>query len=249
MNFLYNFLFLGVAVVYSMAGLGGGSIYVGLFSASDMEHRFIPSTSLFLNMVVTSAGFFNYRKHINFKEKNFLIPLYFLSIAGVYLGTKVNLNLKRKEFLLILGILLILSAVISFFKNRLKVYTGFKKSSTKNNVILFCSFIFGFFAGLVGIAGGVFLSPLLLIAGFHPKEIAGITSLYVFLNSTLGFMFHYFENNVDFSVIFPCVFFVFTGGIIGSYLGSFRFNPAFVNKFLIFIIFTIGTRIILKATR
>ncbi len=240
-----------------MVGLGGGSAYVALLGISGIEHKFIPSTALFLNIIVTSVGFFNYRIHLNFKERrNFLIFLYTLSITGAFIGSKISL--KRKEFLLILGISLIIASVISFFRDRIKsnppapLHQGGKyvgavskpRNLANNFLILIFGFLFGFLAGLVGIGGGVFLSPILLTFGFPVKEIAGITSLYIFLNSSSGFISHLIEENVNFSLILPFTFFVITGAVLGSSIGSFKLKPIIVKKILTIIIFMIGIRIL-----
>ncbi len=237
------FIFFLFAFLYSMVGLGGGSAYVALLGISGIEHKFIPSTALFLNIIVTSIGFFNYRVHLNFKErKKFLILLYILSITGAFIGSKISL--KRKEFLLILGMSLIIASVVSFFRNKIIKEKVTQINLTKIIFILIFGFLFGFLAGLVGIGGGIFLSPILLIAGFPVKEIAGITSLYIFLNSSSGFISHLIEGNVNFSLILPFTIFVITGAILGSFLGSFKFKPIIVKRTLTFIIFIIGIRIL-----
>jgi len=255
-------LFLIFALFYSMVGLGGGSAYVALLGISGIEHKFIPSTALFLNIIVTSIGFFNYRVHLNFKEKKvFLILLYTLSITGAFIGSKISL--KRKEFLLILSISLIVASFISFFRDRIKsnppypLHQGVQSPliplhqggelNVKIILVLIFGFLFGFLAGLTGIGGGIFLSPILLIAGFPVKEIAGMTSLYIFLNSSSGFISHYFEGNVDFLLVLPFALLVLIGSILGSYLGSFKLKPLFIKRGLEFIIFIIGVIIIWRA--
>ncbi len=257
------FIFFLFAFLYSMVGLGGGSAYVALLGISGIDHKFIPSTALFLNIIVTSIGFFNYKVHLNFKEKkNFLIFLYLLSISGVFIGSKIHL--KRKEFLLILGLSLVIASIISFFRDKMKgnppdpfskspkgdlhqggnLNVGAVSKPRSVVLILFFGFLFGFLAGLVGIGGGIFLSPILLIAGFPVKEIAGITSLYIFLNSSSGFVSHLVEGNVNFSLILPFTIFVIIGSVLGSSLGSFKFKPIIVKRVLTSIIFIIGIRIL-----
>ncbi len=236
--FLY-FLFFLSAFLYSMVGLGGGSMYVALLGISGVEHRFIPSTALFLNIIVTFISFFNYKHHLGFKEKKkFLIFLYTFSMTGDFIGSKIFL--ERKEFLLILGIFLVISSFISLLKYKIKFFAF----TLHKFLILIFGFLFGLLSGLVGIGGGVFLSPLLLIAGFYVKEIAFITSLYIFLNSVSGFISHFFEGNVNFSLILPLTFSVIIGAILGSFLGSFKFKPIILERILSFIILIIGIRIL-----
>ncbi len=233
-----------------MVGLGGGSAYVALLSTFSIEYKYIPSTALFLNMIVTFIGFFNYRVHLDLKEgKSFLIPLYSLSATGAFLGSK--LHLRRKEFLLILGIFIVISSIISFYKEKIKDARHDSSLGRKRNfkilLLLIFGFLLGFLAGLVGIGGGIFLSPILLIAGFPVKEIAGITSIYIFLNSFSGFLSHLIEGKVNFSLILPFAFLVIAGTSIGSFLGSFKFKPITVERILTLLIFIIGVRLLWKS--
>jgi hypothetical protein len=244
--FLFYPIFLFIALLYTMVGLGGGSAYVAFLSIAKIPHVFIPSTALFLNIVATLIGSFNYRIHINFKErKNFLIPLYTISIIGVLLGSSISL--RKREFFIVLGLCLVIASLISLFRGKV----GSNEPEIKGEIVsrtillvLFSAFLFGFLAGLVGIGGGVFLSPILLLAGFPVKETAAITSLYIFLNSSSGFLSHLMRGNVNFSLILPFSIFVLIGAVMGSTLGSFKLKPSVVKKVLSFIIFVIGIRIL-----
>ncbi len=249
MFILYPLFFL-FSFLYSIAGLGGGSAYVALLSISGIEEKYIPSTALFLNMIVTFIGFFNYRVHLNFKErKSFLISLYSISGAGAFLGSK--LHLRRKEFLLIVGIFLVISSIISFFKEKIKDAEHDPSLGRKRNfkilLVLIFGFLLGFLAGLAGIGGGIFLSPILLITGFPLKEIAGITSIYIFLNSFSGFLSHLIEGKVNSSWILPLAFPVTAGASMGSFLGSFKFKPIAIKRILALTIFIIGVRVLWRA--
>lgn len=95
MIYLYPLFFL-FAFLYSIVGLGGGSAYTALLGISGIDYRFIPSTSLFLNVIVTLIGFLNYRVHIDFKKRKiFLILLYAFAIFGV---TLVHKSIWAKSF-------------------------------------------------------------------------------------------------------------------------------------------------------
>jgi len=237
MIYLYYLVFFAIALIYSSVGLAGGSAYVGFLALFSVEPRFIPSTAQFLNVVVSLIAFFNYKVHLNIKRKS-IIPTFLLAIFGVILGS--NLKLKESEFFIILGLSLILAALASFIKDFIPTL----KFRISESVVPFISFALGFLTGVVGIGGGIFLSPILLLANFPVKEIASITSVYILLNSSAGFIINYFRGNVNFSLVLPFSLSVLIGGFLGSYLGSFKFAPKVVRKILITIIIIIGGKIL-----
>jgi uncharacterized membrane protein YfcA len=218
-----------------MVGLGGGSAYVALLTISDTPYKIIPSTALFLNMTVSLVSFANYRFYFPSEKKYLVFLVYLLGGAGATVGA--SMNLKEKTFFLILGSALVSSAIISFLKD-----FGMKNISFKipQKTLPFVSFPIGLLAGITGIGGGVYLSPLLIFAGFPTKEIASITSLYIFLNSALGLSVKVLKSNFDFQFALPLLIFALSGAFLGGYLGSKKFRPQVVKFFLNLIILNIG---------
>jgi uncharacterized membrane protein YfcA len=223
------------AFLYSMVGLGGGSAYVAILTISDTPYKIIPSTALFLNMTVSLASFANYRFYFPAEKKYLVFLVYLLGGAGATVGASINL--KEKTFFLILGSALVLSALISFLKDFGLKYINFK---IPQKALLLVSFPIGLLAGITGIGGGVYISPLLIFAGFPTKEIASITSLYIFFNSALGFSVKVLKGDFDFQFALPFLIFALSGAFLGGYLGSKKFRPQVVKFFLNLIILNIG---------
>ncbi len=232
--FLYLLFFI-FAFLYSMVGLGGGSAYVAILTISGTPYKIIPSTALFLNMVVSLISFTNYRFYFPSEKKYLIFLIYLLGGAGATIGASISL--KEKTFFLILGSALVLSALISLIKD-----FGLKRIDFKipQNILPFVSFPIGFLAGITGIGGGVYISPLLIFAEFPTKEIASITSLYICLNSALGFSVKVLKSNFDFQFALPLLIFVLSGAILGGYLGSKKFKSQVIKFFLNLIILNIG---------
>jgi uncharacterized membrane protein YfcA len=218
-----------------MVGLGGGSAYVAILTISDTPYKIIPSTALFLNMTVSLVSFANYRFYFPSEKKYLVFLIYLLGGAGATVGA--SMNLKEKTFFLILGSALVLSALISFLKDFKLKNIVFK---IPQKTLPFVSFPIGLLAGITGIGGGVYLSPLLIFAGFPTKEIASITSLYIFFNSALGFSVKVLKSNFDFQFALPLLIFALSGALLGGYLGSKKFRPQVVKFFLNLIILNIG---------
>lgn len=236
--FVY-FLFFLFALIYSSVGLGGGSAYVALMSFSGVPYKFIPSTSLFLNVLTSLIAFLNYKVHIDFKKRfKFLTLLYLLSLSGVYLGAKISI--ERELFMRILGFVLILLSIVSILENFIKKF----KFKIKISIVPLFGFIAGIIGGLLGIGGGILVSSLLIFSGIGEKEIPGILSFFVLINSFFGFIFHFIRGNVDFGLILPLIFFVITGSTLGSFLGSYKLKPIYVKKILNLIILSFGVKIL-----
>jgi len=235
MLLFFYLLFFIFAFLYSMVGLGGGSAYVAILTISDTPYKIIPSTALFLNMTVSLVSFANYRFYFPSEKKYLVSLIYLLGGAGATVGASINL--KEKTFFLILGSALVLSALISFLKDFGLKNIGFK---IPQKTLPFVSFPIGLLAGITGIGGGVYISPLLIFAGFPTKEIASITSLYIFFNSALGFSAKVLKSDFDFQFALPLLIFALSGAFLGGYLGSKKFRPQVVKFFLNLIILNIG---------
>jgi uncharacterized membrane protein YfcA len=235
MLLFFYLLFFIFAFLYSMVGLGGGSAYVAILTISGTPYKIIPSTALFLNMTVSLVSFANYRFYFPAEKKYLVFLVYLLGGAGATVGASINL--KEKTFFLTLGSALVLSALISFLKDFGLKNIGFK---IPQKTLPFVSFPIGLLAGITGIGGGVYLSPLLIFTGFSTKEIASITSLYIFFNSALGFSVKVLKSDFDSQFALPLLIFALSGALLGGYLGSKKFRPQVVKFFLNLIILNIG---------
>lgn len=237
---LVAFLFFLIAFVYSSVGLGGGSAYVGVLGLLNVDIRYIPSTAQFLNIVVSSVGFLNFKRHLDKAKIKLIILICTFGILGVYIGTEIIL--KKNTFFYILGTLLIISSLLTFLRDFILNF----KIRINHLLLPAVSFVLGFFTGLVGIGGGIFLSPILLLSGFPVKEVASITTLYIFLNSSFGFVKNFLDNKVDYTLCIVLGFVVLIGGFLGSYLGSTKLRSKFIEIVLIIILLIIGGSLIWK---
>ena len=159
-------VFFIISFIYSSVGLGGGSSYTALMAISGMNILAIPMVSLSLNLFVTSIGSVNFIRNKHGKPK-LIMPFLMSSMPMAYLGG--SLKLPKETFYWILLISLTSVAVrIYFWKNTaIKLNMGQK---TKMLVCLFSGSILGLVAGIVGIGGGIFLVPLIIILGENLNE-------------------------------------------------------------------------------
>lgn len=222
-------LFFIVALAYSSVGLGGGTSYTALMLIAGMNILTIPLVSLTLNLLVTSIGSFNFiwHKHVNLK---LLLPFIITSIPLAYLGGA--LNLPRDVFYLILFFSLLFTVFRIYFWKSTTLNLNFE-AKDKFIISLIAGSAFGFIAGTVGIGGGIYLVPLIILLGLgSPKEAAACGVIFIWLNSLAGLLSRLQYNAIDLHQYLPLIVAVALGGALGSYLGASRFSAKTMEKIL-----------------
>ena len=222
-------LFFIIAFAYSSIGLGGGSSYTALMAILGFNALTIPMNSITLNLMVTTIGSVNFirNKHANIK---LILPFLLSSMPMAYLGGA--LQLSKEIFFIILWLSLI------FVGGRIYLWkdTGFKLSLNAQQKIIIsiiAGSVLGLIAGIVGIGGGIYIVPLILILGLgSAKEAAACGAIFVWLNSLMGIVSRYQHNPVDFNDYIPIVVAALTGGFVGSLMGSTRFDAKLMEKIL-----------------
>jgi uncharacterized membrane protein YfcA len=217
MIILSAFFFI-TAILYSSVGFGGGSTYLALMLIWDIPYYIFPIIALFCNIIVVSGNSINYIRSGNLNIK-LLTPYLVGSIPFALLGASISIKKEIFEILLffilvIAGIFLLIGSK-SFNKNKIKI-----KQIPKILSISIGSVI-GFISGIVGIGGGIFLSPLLfLMKAGYPKHIATTASLFILINSIFGVAGQLTKNIVfnEFLNYWPLFLVVLTGGQVGNFL-------------------------------
>ena len=216
--FILSFLFFLTAILYSSVGLGGGSTYLALLLIWGFSYQIFPIIALCCNIIVVSGNCFNYIRAGNINTK-LLSPYLFSSIPLAFIGG--SLNVSKSFFEILLFIVLLLAGFLLFlnlrsFNNKKEV---FKKIPKIVSILIGGSI--GFISGVVGIGGGIFLSPiLLLLKAGKAKHIATTASLFILINSiaglsgqlTKGFIFNEIHNYWFLFLL------VLTGGQLGNFL-------------------------------
>jgi uncharacterized membrane protein YfcA len=217
-----------VAYLYASVGHGGASGFLALMALFGFAPEFMRSSSLLLNVFVASIAFIQYHRQGHFKWAIFL-PFAIGSIPMSFLGGSFSIDpmLYKK----ILGVCLIFAIL------RLLGVLGEKSSAVKplNPFVgLAIGLVLGFISGLIGIGGGIILSPIILI--FHwanMKTTAAVSALFILVNSLSGLAGLYFAGNLQpISQIYLWVLVAVIGGWLGSYAGSARYSNTLLEKML-----------------
>ncbi len=231
-------LFFIVAFVYSSVGLGGGSSYTALMAILGFNALAIPLISLSLNLIVTSIGSFNFirNKHANWRM---ILPFLVTSIPMAYLGG--SLHLPKTIFYWLLLVSLVFVAARIYLWRDTSLHLNLSERGK-----LFISFIagsiLGLFAGIVGIGGGIYLVPLIIILGLGTgQQAAACGAIFIWLNSAAGLSSRLQYNSIDLSEYLTLIIAVIIGGGLGSYIGSTRLSSNKMEKILgLIILIAIG---------
>ncbi|MFI5188298.1 MAG: sulfite exporter TauE/SafE family protein, partial [Chitinophagales bacterium] len=214
----YILLFL-VAFLYSSVGHGGASGYLALMAIFSISPEVMKPTALLLNLFVSMTSFIQFYRGKHFKWKIFL-PFALTSVPFAFVGglITVEADIYKK----ILGFLLLIPIIRFLFFANITV-KDIKKSNLGLSIIIGAAI--GFFSGLIGIGGGIILSPVLLLLKWTDmKQTAAISALFIFVNSLSG-LAGQLTKGIHFSTdMYAYVVVAFIGGICGAYFGSLRFG-------------------------
>ena len=237
-------LFFLTALVYSMAGFGGGSTYLALLALFSFPYKAMPQVSLLCNLVVVAGGcwFFYQAGHFSFKR---VLPFILTSIPMAYWGGSILVS--KKLFSLLLGFSLCMAAfrmLISDQALESRLSISWKKSWM---VGLPLGALLGFLSGLVGIGGGIYLSPLLLLLGWaDSKQASAAASFFILVNSLAGLAGQINKSGFmlqnEGTLLLMGV--VFLGGQIGSRLGSQFLSKLVLQRVAAVLILFVGVRLI-----
>jgi len=246
---LLAILFLVTAILYSSVGFGGGSTYLALLLIWKIPYFIFPVIALLSNIIVVSGNCFNYIKAGNLNLK-LLLPYLIGSIPLSYIGGSLLIEKKIFEILLFLVLTIAGSLLLFNFRSYDDEEENYKKISKIISVLI--GGILGFISGVVGIGGGIFLSPILfLLRAGKPKHIVTTASLFILINSIFGIIGQLSKNNVleEIPNYWYLLFIVFIGGQIGNFLNLKIFSTralALVTAFLIlFVAIRMGIRLLI----
>jgi len=214
----YLILFL-VAFLYASVGHGGASGYLALMAIYGVAPEVMKPTALLLNLFVSLTSFVQFYRGGHFKWKLF-VPLAVASVPLAFLGGLITID--ASIYKKVLGLLLLIPIVRFLFFPNIPV-NELKKSN--NIVSLIIGGTIGFLSGMIGIGGGIILSPILLLLKWtDQKQTAAISALFIFVNSLSG-LAGQLTKGIHFSPdMFAYVGIAFTGGICGAWFGSLKFN-------------------------
>ena len=215
---LLSILFFVTSILYSSVGFGGGSTYLALLLIWGIPYTIFPVIALSCNIIVVSGNCFNYTRAGNLNLR-LLLPYLVGSIPMAFIGG--SLPIEKHLFEILLFLVLAIAGILLLFN--FKSYDDKEEKYRKIPLIISITIgsILGFISGIVGIGGGIFLSPILfLIRAGRPKHVVTTASLFILINSVSGIVGQLTKNSVLIEIqnYWPLLVAVLIGGQLGNFL-------------------------------
>lgn len=220
-----------VAFMYAAVGHGGASGYLALMALWSFPVSMMKPTALVLNLFVAAISFLSYARKGHFNSKLFL-AFALTSIPMAFLGgmMQIDASIYKK----ILAVLLVFAI--------LKMLGVFGKENDKIKGVPFWQGLLvgagiGLFSGMIGIGGGIILSPVILIMGWgRMKEAAAVSAAFIWVNSAAGLAGHFSRGITIEPQAYILILIALIGGLLGGYFGSVRFNNLALKRMLAFVL-------------
>ena len=243
---ILSILFFITAILYSSVGFGGGSTYLALLLIWDIPYYIFPVIALVCNIIVVTGNSINYVRAGNHNLR-LLIPFLIGSIPLAYFGGTLIVNKEIFEILLFL--VLSIAGILLLINN--KSYEDKNLITKKLNLFIsiIIGSILGLVSGIIGIGGGIFLSPILfLLKADKPKNIVTTASLFILINSISGILGQLSKENVlnEIFVYWPLFSAVLIGGLFGNFLNLKIFSNRVLALLTSLLVIFVAIRMALK---
>jgi uncharacterized protein len=241
---LIIYLMLGIffiALLYSSVGHAGASGYIAVMSLLAVAPAEIKATALVLNVLVAGIASWQFFRAGHFSWSLFW-PFALLAVPCAALGGYLSLPSQLLKWLL--SLVLFYSALSLLFSAQSAQTQS--SSPPSRGIAMFTGMGIGFFAGLTGTGGGIFLTPLLLLMKWaNAKSAAAVSALFILLNSISGLSGLLLSGKTLPKFILPLLCVAGIGGIIGSYWGSRRFEAATIKRLLALVLLIASIKLLL----
>lgn len=237
-------LFFAVAFVYAAVGHGGASGYLAVMSFFSFPHEQMASSALVLNLLVAGTAFLHFRQAGHFSLK-LVVPFLLTSVPLSFLGGTLKISSVQYS----LG----LSVVLCYAALYMMAQAAMKKEPARYRPIswpiaIAAGAVIGLVSGVIGVGGGIFLSPLILLLRWgNPKETAAASALFIFVNSFSGLMGRAAHGALELAGtghFLPAVAMAFTGGLLGSFSGARFFSFRALRFLLALVLFLAAAKLL-----
>lgn len=237
--------FFAIAFIYASVGFGGGSSYLALLSLYALPFQEMRLIALVCNVIVVAGGTIVFIRNGQVAWKK-ILPIVLVSVPLAYIGA--SLPISHSVFFILLGCSLVMAAVLLWVKTQSTTQDG-TNSHAHPAVNSILGGAIGFLSGMVGIGGGIFLSPVLNILNWDSaKRIAATASVFILVNSLAGIagQLSHIPVGMHYTRIIVLGCAVLAGGLLGSNLGAIKFSPTVIRRVTALLVLGAGINVLLK---
>lgn len=229
-----------VAVLYSSVGHAGASGYIAVMTLFGLGMAEIKPAALTLNILVASVTAWQFWRAGHFSWQLFA-PFALLAIPMAFLGGYLNLPMAALKILV--GIVLLVSALRFVYDPR----EVENPKQPRTFVAILCGGLIGLLSGLTGTGGGIFLSPLMLLAKWtQTKAAAAVSAVFILVNSTAGLAGNFTATKYLPQAVWLLLAAALLGGALGSYLGSRHFSGVWIKRLLAVVLLIAGMKLLFR---
>ena len=214
-----------VAIMYASVGHGGASGYLAVMALFSLHPEALKPTALLLNIVVAGVGTYLYCSAGQFSWRVFW-PFMITSIPMSFLGG--TFSLSPELYRPLLGMVLLFAAWRLFARRK---HDDYEAKSPTIRLSMLVGGVLGFASGLIGVGGGIFLSPLMILLRWAKvREVSGVAALFILVNSLSGLLGHMssLHHVPEYAPLLAGV--ALLGGSIGALCGSRHLPVATILK-------------------
>ena len=237
-----------IAAMYASVGHGGASGYLAVLSLTvyaSNDPAWLKQHAWSLNLLVAGMAFFAYKKS-GFFDLKLAIPFILASIPAALIGGYLRVNDDVYDTLLSITLVF---AAWKLYTTKSRESEDLFSNPPSVHIALIVGAIIGLLSGIIGVGGGIFLSPIILLFGWSdPKTTAGIAAVFIWVNSAAGLIGSSIsgQNVLEFDVLIPFAIAVLIGGYLGSKFGSEKFSQKTVRNTLVSVMLIAAIRQILE---
>ena len=246
-NLLVSALIGAVAFLYSTVGHGGASGYLAVLSLFGFSKESMASSALLLNVLVATVATISYAKAGQLRL-NLTWPFIVTSIPAAFAGGFLAVS-DRAYFYVLAAVLFFAALRLAFLKVSAE-NEGDGQTIQTDAINLAAALpvgaVLGFLSGMVGVGGGIFLSPVMLLLKWaDAKKVAATSAAFIVVNSTAGLSGRLLSGTLVVNDMAPLVIPAFIGALIGSHLGANKFARALLCRILAAVLLLAAVKLLL----
>ncbi|MEP3224481.1 MAG: sulfite exporter TauE/SafE family protein [Parasphingorhabdus sp.] len=242
-------LFFLTATLYASVGFGGGSTYIALLALAELDYRLLPIIALLCNIIVVLGGSLRFQRNqlINWAK---IWPILILSVPAAWIGGRLDID--QTSFLILLGVSLAAAGLLLLAEPLFQTARALKDDHWVRSRWFspLTGAMIGFVSGLVGIGGGIFLAPILLLTRWgDSRHVAAAASIFILINSISGLIGQMMKGQwtqADAILLdyWPLFLAVLVGGQIGSVMASKALPEQWIRRLTAILILYVALRIL-----